>query len=111
MLAGSGVQVMPETVSSASTVKVFVVSVLFLALLTIAAVVTLSIMVPNNNTIITIVIGITSPLMIALLGAGLQGMASSVDGKMAQLLEATAEKERLRGLVEGLKVNPLTNVK
>lgn len=95
---------------AASAVKWYVLLVFGLAFLTVSAVVTLSILAPNNPGAITTVIGITSPIFVSLLGGGLYKMAVGTDGKLNQILRITAEKERARGIIEGLKQNPDTNI-
>lgn len=99
-----------DVINSRSTVKLYIGAAVGLAIVTIGAVVTLAIMVPNNAAVITVVIGITSPLILSLLGAALHSVATVVDGQMKQLLRTTADKERAQGLIEGLKENPKVNI-
>jgi len=93
-----------------STVKLYVTGAVVMAAMTIGGVLGAVALAPNNPTIIPTIVGITSPIILALLGGGLHGMAVSIDGKMSQLLRATAEKEHAKGLIEGLKENPKTNI-
>jgi hypothetical protein len=65
---------------------------------------------PNALQIIATIIGVTTPVTLGLLGAGLNGMSTSIDGRMTQLLQATAEKERVKGQLDGLVANPNTNI-
>lgn len=96
--------------SVASTMKFFVGSAIFLCMVTVIAVVVVITLVPNPTVYVAMIIGITTPITTALLAAGLQGVALTIDGKMSQLLEATAQKERLSGVIEGLKENPKVNL-
>lgn len=96
--------------STTSNMKFFVGSAIFLSVTTVVAVVTVTALVPGNTSIVTTIVGITTPITMALLAAGLHGLSVTIDGKMSQLLEATAQKERLGGIIEGLKENPKVNL-
>lgn len=93
-----------------SNVRLFVLGAIFTCVFTVVAVVYLSIKAPTNTAAITTVLGITTPIMIGLLGAGIHGIATNVDGRLTQLIEMTAQKEHLQGLVEGLVENPGVNL-
>lgn len=95
---------------STSNVRLFVIGAILMCVITVVAVVLLSVLVPMNTAVISVVIGITTPISMALLAAGLHGIAVNVDGKMTQLIDMTAKKERLQGLVEGLAENPTVNL-
>jgi len=95
---------------AASAVKWYVIGIVGMALVTIAAVVLLAIYVPDNPTIIATVIGVTSPIILTLLGFGQRAMAVAVDGKLSLLMQASEDKARLEGKLEGLEQNPKTNI-
>lgn len=94
-----------------SLAKFAILGAIVVYLMTVVAVVVLSLFQPPNtaSNIIT-VIGITSPLGTALLAYGIHGLVTAVDGRVTQLIQATAEKEHAKGAIEGLAVNPSVNV-
>lgn len=99
------------SVAGATTaVRFYVLAAVATALMTVAAVVLLAVLVPDNTSVIATVIGITSPIILSLIAFGQRSIAVSIDGKMSQLLRATAEKERAQGLIQGLRENPETNI-
>lgn len=100
-----------STVTTASeTVRFYVTCAIVVATLTITAVLVVAILVPDNTGVVATIIGITSPLLLALIAAGFHAQAVSINGKLSQLIKATAEKEHMKGVVEGLKENPRTNI-
>lgn len=98
--------------SSSQAMKMFVLGAVILCMFTVIAVVLVALLIPapENASIITIIVGITTPTILALLSAGLHGMGGAIDGKMSRLLDATAQNEHAQGLVEGLRENPRTNL-
>lgn len=103
-------RVSDQVPSSAPTVRLFVVAAVALCAMTITAVVVLAIFVPQNQTIVATVVGITSSLTGLLsLGAYLN-VAKTIDGKMSELIQRVGREKKLEGLVEGLEKNPNTNV-
>lgn len=97
-------------VGATQTVKLYVIAVVITAFGTIAAVIGLAVFVPSNPTLIPVVVGITAPIILALIAGGQHSMAVAMDGKLSHLLRVTGEKERAQGLVEGLKENPNINL-
>lgn len=95
---------------SAQPAKFFIAGAIVLCAITVAAVVLLAVLQPTNTMAIPTVIGVTSPIIMALVAAGLHNVAASINGRMTQLLESEKEKEHVKGVVEGLVVNPKTNV-
>lgn len=101
------VEIRHATSSVTSAVKLAVV----MAGIMIAAVVLLNLFSPKDPTSsIATVVGIGTPIILALLGKGLHGMAVSVDGRLSQLLKTEGEKKRLEGKIEGLQENPNTHI-
>lgn len=91
--------------------KFCILGAIYVCVLTVIAVVALAIFQPvNTASAITTVIGITSPIITGLLAFGVHGLVTAVDGRVTQLIEATAEKEHVKGAIEGLAANPKTNV-
>jgi len=95
-----------------STVKLYVIAVVVCAAMTIAGVITIAILMPvaQSGTVITAVVGITAPIILALLAGGQHAMAVAMDGKLSQLVRAEKGKEHAEGVVEGLRENPRTNI-
>lgn len=100
----------PPEKPSLSTVKFYIISAIVLSIFTAACAVALAIFAPANTTTMTIIIGFTLPTITALIGAGLYGTVTHINGRMTQLIQTTAQKERLQGVLEGLKENPNTNI-
>jgi len=77
----------------------FVVSVVVLSALTVVGIVALTIARPNadNATIIASIIGITSPILVALLAAAVQQVHLAVNSRLSQLLELTATAAKAKG--------------
>jgi hypothetical protein len=92
--------------SSSSTVRIYVVATVVLCAMAVAAVVLLAVLRPGDTASIATVVGIVTPITVALLAGSQNAMNASIDGRMTQLLHATAEKEKIKGLVEGLTHNP-----
>lgn len=100
-----------STVTSATeTVRFYVTCAIVVAALTMSAVLVVAILVPENTSVIATIIGISSPLLLALIAAGFHAQSVSINGKLAQLIKATAEKEHMKGIVEGLQENPKINI-
>lgn len=94
-----------------SDTRFYIVAVIILCALTVGAVVgAIAFGNSNTQTLVTAVTALMTPVITGLLAAGLHSMQTSIDGRMADLVQATAEKEHVKGLVEGLIVNPKTNV-
>jgi hypothetical protein len=86
-----------------------IVCAIVVSIVTAIGVVVLALLQPDT-TAIPIVIGITTPVITALIGAGFHGGLSAIDGRMTQLLNVSAKAEHSQGVVEGLAINPKTNV-
>lgn len=95
-----------------STVKFYVIAVVVCAAMTIAAVIAVAILMPANQsgTVITAVVGVTAPVILAFIAGAQHAMAVAMDGKLSQLVRAEKEKEHAEGKIEGLKENPRTNI-
>lgn len=103
MTAGDRRNIAPAS----SSVRLIVGGAIFVCVITVVAVVIVAAMQPPNALqVIGTILGVTTPVTLGLLGAGLNGMSASIDGRMTQLLQVTAEKERMTGMVDGLSVNP-----
>lgn len=96
--------------SSASTAKLYVIGTLVASVMTLGSVLFLYIKAPDNPGAPLAVISIMFPVISALLSGALHGVAIGLDGINTQLLQATAEKERAKGVLDGLQANPNTNV-
>lgn len=95
-------------VGATATVRLYVIAVVVMAMTTIAAVVAVAVFMPaaQSANVITAIIGVTAPIILALLAGGQHSMSVAMDGKLSQIVRATAERERARGVIEGLKDNP-----
>jgi hypothetical protein len=85
-----------------SNVSVYIIGAIIVCLVTVIAVAIVAIVRPESTVIATI-IGITTPVTMALLAAGLQGIHKGVNGRLSQLLSRTAEGSRAQGRAEGIK--------
>lgn len=96
--------------ASIANIKLYVGSAIVLSIVTASCAVCLAIFAPANTATMTTILSFMIPTITALIGAGIYGTAVHINGRVTQLLHTTAEKERLKGLVEGLKENPNTNI-
>lgn len=97
-------------ISAVSSSRFYTLAAIGLSMFTVVAVVVLVVFQPQNPGAITTVIGITAPLILGLMGAGNIGIYKVLDGHQSQLMAAIAEKERVKGHLEGLRENPNTNI-
>lgn len=65
---------------------------------------------PVDTKVIYIVIGVTAPIITALLGGAGLGVLTVLNGHQAQLIREIAGKKYAEGVIEGLKENPNTNI-
>lgn len=79
--------------------------VMILCIITVVAVVIVAILIPSNASIITVLIGITTPIILALLGAAIEGMHRAVNSRLSSLLRLTETSAYARGKLEGAKPN------
>ena len=93
-----------------ATVRLYVIAVVVTAAMTIAAVMALAIVVPNNTAVIATVIGISMPIIAGFLGGAVHGTAVALDGKLSMFMKTVAAKEHAEGVIQGLKENPKTNI-
>lgn len=79
----------------------FVVSIVILCALTVIGVVIVQITRPDkdNTAIIATIVGVTSPILIALLGAAIQQVHLAVNSRLSQLLELTAAASKAKGVL------------
>ena len=87
-----------------------VVAIVIMAGLTIASVVAIQIVRPDrdNTQVETMLIGITAPILIALLGAVVQQVHLAVNSRLTQLLELTAVASRAKGALQATKEADVT---
>lgn len=96
--------------SAVSSSRFYTIAAIGLSMFTIVAVVVVVLFQPQNTAAISTIIGITAPLILALMAAGNIGILRVLDGHQSQLMAAIAEKERAKGQLEGLRENPKTNI-
>jgi hypothetical protein len=101
--------------TAVSNARLYLVAAIFLSAITVVAVlIVLVAQIMTGQELQTkglyILIGITAPMITGLLGGAGIGVLSVLDGHQAQLMRAIAEKEHAKGLIEGLKENPNTNI-
>ncbi len=90
----------PAVGSRATT---YVMSIVVLCIVTIAAIITVTIARPtvDNTGLIATIIGVTSPILVALLAAAVQQVHYAVNSRLSQLLELTATASRAEGQLAG----------
>jgi hypothetical protein len=99
-------------VSAFSAARFYIVATVLVAMLTVGAVLAIVMINPAqpNMALINIIVGITGPLMAALLTGMGHGILKVLDGHQSQLMAAIAQKERAQGVIQGLKENPNVNI-
>lgn len=95
---------------SSSKTGWFIVGTVFTCVMTLAAVVYLSIKMPNPQASIATVVGLATPILFGLLGAAVHGLSVNIDGKLTKLVDEKAQKERLIGTLQGMAENPEVTV-
>jgi hypothetical protein len=88
-----------------SNVSVFTFATVICAAITLAAVVTVTVIQPSNASITSTIIGIMTPVTLGFLGAAIHGIYKGVDGRFSQLIEHTAnkvEKETMSDVIRTL---------
>jgi hypothetical protein len=80
----------------------FVIAIVILCALTVVAIVVLQIARPekDNTAIMTAIIGITAPILVAMLAAAVQQVHLAVNSRLSQLLELTATASRAKGALQ-----------
>lgn len=86
-----------------ANVHLYIGGAIGMCVVTVAAVVTVSIAQPGNTAIIATIIGIATPVTMGLLGAGLNGIHKGVDGRLSQLLHRTAEASQAKGREQAIR--------
>jgi len=78
----------------------FVVSTVVLAVLTVAAVVGITMARPDkdNTSVIATIVGVVTPILVGLLAAAIQQVHLAVNSRLSQLLELTAAESKARGV-------------
>lgn len=99
-----------SVLSAVTASRFYIIGAIGMSVLTVLAVLALMLWQPGNTGAINIIIGITAPMITALLGAGGIGVLKVIDGHQSQLMAAIARQQRAEGMIEGLKENPNTNI-
>lgn len=100
-----------SVLSAVSASRFYILCAIGMSGLTVCAVVAIVLWQPENaSPYVNIIIGITAPTILALLGAGGIGVAKIIDGHQSQLMAAIAKQQRAEGIIQGLKENPSTNI-
>lgn len=100
-----------SVLSAISSSRFYILCAIGMSGLTVLAVVLVILWQPEGATsYVNIIIGITAPMITALLGAGGIGVLKVIDGHQSQLMSAIAKQQRAEGIIEGLKENPKTNI-
>lgn len=86
-----------------ANVHLFIGGAIGTCLVTVAAVATVTIVRPDQPGIVATIIGLTTPVTMALLAAGLGGIHKGVDGRLSQLLHRTAEASRATGREDAIR--------
>jgi hypothetical protein len=85
-----------------SNVTVFIVGAVVVSVVTIIVVAVVAVLRPTS-TALTTIIGITTPVTMGLLAAGLQGIHKGINGRLSQLLSHTADAGRAHGRAEAIR--------
>lgn len=96
----------PSIPATTNLTKLVAVVIVALSVLTVTGVVLLAVLVPQNTSAVSVIIGLMTPILTALLAFAIHSMSASIDGRMTQLLAAKAKQEHAAGFVQGLVVNP-----
>lgn len=96
--------------SASAAVRTYAFAVIAVAAITIAGVVAAAVLAPTNTSLIAVIVGVTSPIILSLISGGMHSMAVSMDGRLSQIVRITEEKARAQGMIQGLKENPNTNI-
>lgn len=99
-----------SVISATQALKWYVVGIVFMAAMTIGGVIGALYVAPDNPVAVPTIIGVTSPIILMLLGLGQRAMAVTQDGKLSRLLRESEDRARAEGLIEGLKENPNVNI-
>lgn len=101
--------------SAVSASRLYLISAIVLSIVTVGAVLVVIVAQiiagkPLETGGLYIIITITAPIIMGLLSAAGIGVLQVLDGHQAQLMRAVGEKEHAKGVIEGLKENPQTNI-
>lgn len=97
-----------NTVIPANQTTLLVWVIVALSVLTVGGVVVVTVLEPQNTSAIPVIISLMTPILTALLAYAIHSMSTAINGRMTELIHATAEKEHVKGIVQGLIVNPNT---
>jgi hypothetical protein len=86
-----------------SYVSLYVWATVVTCLITVVSVVTLAIVRPESGSTISTIVGITVPVMMALLAAGVRDVHRGIDGRVSQLVLTTSENAERMARVEMLR--------
>jgi hypothetical protein len=86
-----------------SYVSLYVWATVATCLITVASVVTLAIVRPESGSTISTIVGITVPVMMALLAAGVRDVHRGIDGRVSQLVLTTAASAERSARAEMLR--------
>jgi len=80
----------------------YVMAILFLCTLTVCGVLGVILLRPDkdNTAILATIVGITSPVLVALLAASVQQVHHAVNSRLSQLLELTAASAKAKGVLQ-----------
>lgn len=97
-------------ISALSGARLYILAMVACCILTVGAVVILTILQPQNTQTVTILVALMTPVIMALLAGAVNGALSVLDGNQSKLMSAIAGKEHLAGYLKGLEQNPDINV-
>lgn len=91
------------TVAVGSKATLYVVLMVALCMLTVIAIVVVTIVRPaaDNALLIGTILGVTAPVAVSLLGLSVQEVHKAVNSRLSQLLELTASASRAEGHLAG----------
>lgn len=93
-----------DVIGVASAVKWYVIGIAVTAMLSIVAVVLVSIFAKDATAVaagLSAIAAISTPVLATLLGLNQRAMAIKTDGHFSLLLQSEKQKERIKGIVEG----------
>ena len=91
-----------DVLGATVAIRFYVLAVLGFGTVVILVIGALAYFVPESGSPIATVVGVTTPILVSLLGGGIYRMAVAMDGQLSQLVRASEEKAHAEGVVEGL---------
>jgi hypothetical protein len=92
-----------EIRESMSNVTVYIGGAIIMCITTAVLVTIVALVRPENTAVLATIVGIGTPVTMGLMAAGLNGIHKGVNGRLSQLLIATADSSRAAGKMEAIR--------